>query len=818
MARREQFAPGGQNLAVIVLVWAFTLLPLVLAAPPDQSKTPGRDTFGDPLPPGAVVRLGTQRLHHGGEVAAVAWSPDGKWLASGGGFSDYAVSIWDVATGKEAHRFLQHTAANRSLAFTHDGKMVASTDQSGVLYVWVRATGVVVNRFGLARGSSIAFGPSPRSYAAIDGQNRACLFELATGRPLRLFEDGRTMAAVTLLAWSADAETLASVDGPNKLRLFDVTSGRLTHTLSPAEKVLSIAVAPEGHLLATGAANGTVTLWDVAGGKLLRRLRGHGAAVNVLSWSPDGKTLASASADRTVRGWDVDSGRQVWVFTGHQAPVLSVAFSPDGKRVASGGDDFESTVRIWDPATRKEVFSQPGHNGWVGILHPLEDGKTLLTAGSDGTLRHWDLAAGKCRAAFRGEQSRGKAGAIAPGGKLAATGDAERTIRFFELPGGKLLRQIEAHEGTVHTLAFSPDGKILASAGKDQMLYLWDVATGERLRQLESHAEIVYCFLFSADGKRLFTAGSSGVVRIWEVATGSELGVLPLQAAMEQIALSPDEKLLASISKDGTARLWDLEAGKEVRKLEGLGVGYSIAFSPDGRSFATGTGDRLIHLFETATGKERLRLEGHRGAVSAITFMADGKTLLSGSSDGTVLVWDLALRSRETSDQPRLAAEDVEAQWRMLHGEDTAGAYRALWTLAAAPAQALPRLRLELQPVPILDPKQLAQWITDLGHDRFAVRNKATNELKRLGDLAWPALRKVLENPPSAEVAARARRLLGKEDALLPTQDRLRLSRSLELLERLGTTEARDLARALAQGEPKAWLTQEARAMVRRMN
>ena len=804
------------RIAVLIILAAMVLLALVSAASAEDTKpAPRRDAFGDPLPAGAVLRLGSARLHLGGPVTAIAWSPDGKWLAAAGA-SDNSVPIWDAVTGKEICRFDKHTRPARSVVFAPDGKAVLSSDQQGGLYLWNVASGVPLRQFAAGPNSPLAWGPSQGNFAALDTRNRACLFERATGRPLRVFEDRMTLAAVTQLASSAAGELLVTVDGPNKVRLFDVFNGTLLHTLTPSEKVLCVAVAPDGTLLATGATDGTATLWDAVKGKYLQRLRGHRGAVNGLSWSPDGKTLASASSDRTVRLWDVSNGRERLVCMGHVRAVLTVAFAPDGRRLASGGDEQEGIVRVWDTETGKELFEPAGHTGWVGMLCPLADGKTLITAGSEGTIRYWDLAAGKYLHGFRGEQARGEVVAIAPGDKLAATGDRERMIRLFELPSGKLVRQITAHEGTVHALAFAPDGRTLASAGKDQMVYLWEVATGQQLRRLETHAEIAWGLVFTRDGKHLLTAGGN-VIRIWDVKTGDELRSLPRHPAyVQQIALSPDEKLLAAVSSDSTGRVVELATGKEVRKLDGTDIGSCIAFSADGRSLATAA-RRFVRIWETVTCKERLVLDAG-GGVTSLAFMPDGKTLLSGSSDGTVLVWDLALGSRETAEPPNLLTPaDLETEWQHLFGPDIARSYRACWTLAAVPRQALPRLRIELQPVPIYEPKQLEQWIEELGHDRFAVRNKATMELKKAGEVAWPYLRKVLENPPSIEVAARARRLLGKENQLLATADRLRQARSLEVLERLATPEARDLVRALAAGDPSAWLTREARAMLRRM-
>jgi WD40 repeat protein len=620
----------------------------------------------------------------------MALSPDGKTLASGS-WEDPHIRLWDVATGTEKLHFKAHGQDVLTIAYSPDGKTLASTGNLATFHFFDAADGKALRKAGDYFGGlqAIEYAPDGKTRIGIES-GTVHVFDAATGKSLRKFDAPyRNMAGLTL---SRDGKTAATFwGGPN-----------------------------------------TFDLWDVAGGKLLHPAPGHRHAITSLAFTADGKTLFSAAGltDYGLPEWDATTGEQRGLLGDIPFGVFGLALSPDGKTLAACN---ENLIRLWDLAGRKTVGNCKGHSGIVVSVAWSADGKTLASGSYyDKTIRVWDSAT------------------------------------------GKQLRVIQANQEWIGGFALSPDGvTVAAGAYRDGSIRLWSTATGKELRRIATSQGTVYALAFSPDGSVLTSGGATGGVDLWEPTSGRLL------------------------------HRWEAKPG---------GVGQLI-YSRGGQTLVSvGFLDAAVRVWETATGKERASFEGQRPMITALAIARDGRRLASGSSDTTIIVWDATCAaSRDTA----LSAEQLQALWGDLADSDARRAYRSIWRLALSPRQALPFLAERLRPIRPLDAaeqKQLERLLADLDHEKFTLREQAEGELEKMGPVVEPMLRKALEDKPSLEVRRRIENVLEKLANV-----RLRTLRALEAIEHMNTPEARQLLDTLANGTPRAWLTDEARKIRARL-
>jgi WD40 repeat protein len=796
----------------------------------------------------------------------LAFAADGKSLISHG---RDGIRFWDTATGEEILRFPEQSNA-QSMALSPDGKLLAirritnrnGRDNSKEKGFAIRefATGRLLRQFGdWLSPWTIVFSPDSNILAAHHNSLDIELWDPASGRRLQTLKGHERV--VFSIAFSGDSKTLVSGGYDNTIRIWDIATGKELRQIKLPNSIGEIALSPDGKLLASVELvphvndvfggntvlyhDNHVRLWDAATGKELRQLtmpakkeyRKVTDGFHHLRFAPDGKMLLTSGADGKLRVWDTATGKELRQISVIGDGLGAFALSPDGKSVAIV--DGSHCIRLLDFASGKDLVPSLGHRDRVSSICMLPDNQTIATTSQDGTLRFWEPATGRQLSQRTVSVNFTEFTGLRPDGRTYVTVGPDEVCRINDLASGKELAVLHGHE-SLFPFALSLDGKTLASVDANKEVRLLDPVTGavrHTLTKVNSH---VVGMTFTKDGCTLVVWDADFIVTFWDTVTGklqrrftaTESGITaPFRRGkgilLYSAALSPDGKMMAFgiqviASKEHIIPVIETTRGKVIRRINTAeDGGYQMAFSPDSKSLAWGGPlSTIVYLGEIASGRVRQRFEGHKGQTNSLVFSADGKMLLSGSVDTTALVWDLTGRlTLGKKYGPALSADDLESHWKTLATEDAEAAFRTIQVLASDPANSVPFLGMRLSAVALADEKRSQKWIADLDSDQFAVREKATSELEKLGPAALDAMRKAIEENPALETRRRLEPLIEKlEREEWPTSgEQLRTCRALEVLERAGTPEAKEVLTTLANGAPGARQTLEAKAALQRL-
>jgi len=627
--------------------------------------------------------------------AQLAFAPDGHSLATI--TQTKTVQIWDAPSGEEQAKFLGATATLRCVAFSPDGKKLAAgggelkkAEATGTIFVWDVATQRLLHKLESDTPipvSSVAFSQDNTLVAGASRQ-QVRIWELAKAT---VKTELATQQQVFGLAFSPDACIIATAMGSGSIQLWNPASGDEIATLSGHVGPCRCSAFIEGgKKLVSGGSARSLKLWDVSGKKELAALHQDERTEDLpiplaMASTSDGSLIALATEDKGIILRDGRTGEVKATLKGHEDAITCVVFSPDDKTIATGSAD--KTIKLWDVATAKDHTTLKGHTNWVYALAFSHDGKTLASGAYDKTVRLWDVKTGKDKGAIEAHRSSVRAVAFSPDDKTIASGSSDRFVKWWNASTRELKFAVKGHEGAIRTLAFSSDGKALASGGEDGFVKLWNSGTGKELvATKKEHTDEVTTVVFVGD-RTVLSGGSDGAIRQWDAATGAMLGALqghtggvsgisvvnsgmdflstgtdriikrfrqeaagPIRfftghtGVVQYTSFSPDGRRFVSCGNwpegDKTLRVWDVEKGTEILKIEHPGQAAMAMYSPNGKFIASISNDSNAYLWDAVTGEKIRTFKGHMAGLNGLAFNADGSQLLTSGSDKTARVWD----------------------------------------------------------------------------------------------------------------------------------------------------------------------------------
>lgn len=566
---------------------------------------------------------------------ALAWSPDGVLLASCVGAGEirlWRTSDWQlVGSCVGPNTFVWH------LAFNPTSELLASCGDDGVVRVWdvVACQPVYTLRGHRHAVQSLDWSPDGAQLITGSRDNTARIWHME--RTTLLHELCGHADRVRWVAWSPNGNLVATASFDHTAVLWDACTGTRRATLAHPQEVHALAWHTNGRLLATSCFDRQVRVWDVTTCEVIRTITEPTHFAYQIAWSPDGTLIAGGGA-RALRIWDVASETLHAALLGHNQNVAYAVWSPNGSRLASRS---ETSIRVWDLASERPLIILQGTSLDVYQIGRSLDGRLFATTHIDNLIRIWDIASGSVIRTLQGPTDAIMGVSFSPDGASIAAAGLDGYLRIWDVANGLLRRALRPGRAPIDCLARSPDGSVLATGCSDGSVWFWDGEQGQALTVLRGHSLPITSITWSPDGTTLFTSSEDRTLCEWDLATEQVRAVLPTDGrSVYGIVFNPSSTTFYGTCNDETLRVWDTQTRQIVHRLPSEKIVVGIYRSPDPCRFAT-SGEGVVLVWDRASGKRVHRL-CHHTFLGPARFVDDGRTLLTGSDDGTICFWDVS--------------------------------------------------------------------------------------------------------------------------------------------------------------------------------
>ncbi len=618
-----------------------------------------------------------------GPNPALAFSPDGKWLATEYGSEQdkdgWEVMIWEAATGKKLFPLSGHKDAVTHIAFSPDGKRLVTASSDHTARVWNLQTKESLVLSGHAnRVNTAVFSHDGRFILTASNDQTARLWDLTKGgesRVLRRQTNEPTHLNDVSAAWfSPDGKLIVTTSKPVELAdsegktaadysalVWNGATGAFMAELKGHESwINSAAFSPNSKLIVTASNDGTTRVWEATTGKTVKELAAEGNALFVTNASFDnsGSLILTRSDDGIARVRDVVTGGVLNVYRHkNDALITAAVFSPNGQQVLTSGDDL--TTLLWDTRGQK-VSELKANEGALNAASFSQNGKLILATGDNGAIKVWDTNQ-HLDFGLPGRIASVRAVATSPDGRILAVAISNRPeVRMYLTASGRELTSLVGHTAPVNRIDFSRNSRFALTASEDGSAKVWDLTTAILRQQplkakitLSGHSGAVLDAEFSPNGLYAITTGADQTVRVWDTGTENKerfLGRLVSVADKVRFSPEPESTRFAVLGKNGKVVLFEIGSGNVLAELRHesnqsnrplVSDITNFAFSPDGKIIATAGQDGIVHIWDAKDGKPRHSLRGHRNAVLSVAFSPNGKKVVTASSDLTARIWEV---------------------------------------------------------------------------------------------------------------------------------------------------------------------------------